>query len=150
MPTLPLVAVVFIASSGDQLRTSYSEQFKITDEFAVQFWMKPVRYTDASGNETPFWSYYPYEYIRDKLLINLVRWPMSNGRPERIAYRGMNVQADSMAVTVTFHFVATFDWCADVNETGEPFKIDFNLCTPQACVPDACDEQVTSCNPCIS
>ncbi|MEY9493748.1 hypothetical protein [Bradyrhizobium elkanii] len=147
VPTLPLVAVVFISSTGDQLRRSYSEQFKIIDEFAVQFWMKPERYTDAHGNETPFWSYYPYEYIRDKLLSNLVRWQAPNR--ENIAYRGMNVQADAMAVTLTFHFAATFDWCADVNETGVPFRIDFNLCTPKACVIEDCVEpEKDECDPC--
>jgi len=146
VPTLPLVAVVFIASKGDQLRQSYSEQFKMEDDFAVQFWMKPERYTDAHGNETPFWSYYPYEYIRDKLLSNLVRWQTPN--KERIAYRGMNVQADAMAVTLTFHFCATFQWCAEHNETGEPFRIDFRLCTPAPCVIEDCEPEPEACNPC--
>ncbi|TAI61582.1 hypothetical protein CWO89_34330 [Bradyrhizobium sp. Leo170] len=149
VPTLPLVAVVFISSTGNQLLRTYSERFEIVDAFAVQFWMKPERYTDSNGNETPFWSYYPYEYIRDKLLSNLVRWPAANGRPEHIAYRGMNVQADAMAVTLTFHFAATFTWCADVNETGEPFTIDWRLCTPKACVVDECvEEEVDECHPC--
>lgn len=145
VPTLPLVAVVFVASVGEQLRRSQSSQFKVTDSFAVQFWMKPERYTDSHGNETPFWSYYPYEYIRDKLLSNLVRWPTPNG--EHIAYLGMNVQADAMAVTLTFHFAATFDWCADDNETGEPFTIDFRLCTPEACVIEDCEPEPQECNP---
>lgn len=148
VPTLPLVAVVFVSSAGQQLARSYSEQFQITDEFAVQFWMKPVRYTDASGAETPFWSYYPYEIIRNKLLSNMVRWQSPNG--EKIAYRGMNVQADAMAVTLTFHFAATFEWCAEFNETGEPFVVDFRLCEPAPCVIDTCPEPEPDdkCDPC--
>ena len=104
--------------------------FEIVDTFIVDFWLEPARYKKANGTETPFWSYYDYEAIRDKLLANLARWETPGG--ERIAFRGLMIEAEPFAVTLTFTFMATFRWCPPVTEFGEPFSIGFNLCTPSS------------------
>lgn len=133
VPTLPLVMVAFVSSTSEAPARSSSDQFQIVDTFVVDFWLEPARYKRADGSETPFWSYYDYEAIRDKLLSNLTRWESPGG--ERIAYRGLAIDADHIAVTLTFTFVATFRWCATIEDVGERFDVTVNLCTPVGCVP---------------
>ncbi len=133
-PTLPLVMCGFVKSMGKSPSNSYNGIVNVEDTFVVEFWLKPVRYKNDKG-ETPFWSYYPYEQIRDTLLTNITRWPTPNG--ERIAYRAMHLTADPFAVTLTFGFIASFQWCASNPPQGDPFKISFNLKpAPGICWPD--------------
>jgi len=138
VPTLPLVMVAFIRSlAAPPSRSSY-DQFEIADEFVVEFWLEPSRYKRANGTETPFWSYYPYEAIRDTLLENTIRWETPGG--ERIAYRGMAIEADSLSVTLTFSFTATFRWCAPPKDFGDPFKVYQNICIDTTvCIPEEVD-----------
>lgn len=136
VPTLPLALVAFVRSTAEPPRTSYAESFEITDAFIIEFWLEPARYRKANGTETPYWQYYPYQEMRDRLLNALVRWPTPNG--ERITYRGLNIEAEPLAVTLTFAFIATFRWCAEINDPGcriEKGDIVRNICAPASCLP---------------
>jgi len=145
VPTLPLAMVAFIRSNANPNTHSNIGMFEIADTFVVDFWLEPARYKKSNGTETPFWSYYDYEKIRDTLLSNLTTWDSPGG--ERIAYRGMTIEAEPLAVTLTFTFIATFRWCSSIPKNqGERFTIGFGLCTPAACIPDDCIEE--PCNPC--
>lgn len=147
VPTLPLVMVAFARSTADPPARSHHEEFEITDEFVVEFWLEPARYKKANGSETPFWSYYDYEKIRDQLLNNVIRWETPGG--ERIAYRSMSMEADQLAVTLTFVFRAVHRWCAPLGPHGEPIKqIRSNLCTPESCCPDVICPDPNPCDPC--
>ena len=143
VPTLPLVMVAFVRSTGPQPTTGNNLNFEITDAFIIEFWLEPARYKKANGSETPFWSYYPYQEIRDKLLTNLSYWQTPNG--ERIAYRGLNIEAESVAVTLTFAFVAVHNWCPSKRSLGMPFSIGFNLCAPAGCCPDEICKEPDPC-----
>jgi hypothetical protein len=142
VPTLPLAMAAFIRSTANP-SPSNPEMFEVVDTFIVDFWLEPARYKKANGTETPFWSYYDYEAIRNKLLANMARWETPGG--ERLAYRGLVIEAEPLAVTLTFTFMATFRWCAPKTEFGEPFTINFNLCTPEACIPPHCPEPADPC-----
>jgi hypothetical protein len=148
--TRPLALVGFRRSAGEQLTRSSSEEFTITDTFVIDFWMKPTLIkSKATGAETPYWNYYPYEFIRNRLITGFINFIGPNG--ERVAYRGMHVSSDPQAARVTFEFIATFKWCPldqividDVID-----EIGFNLCTPPACVPDPCEAKEDElCRPC--
>ncbi|KRR21357.1 hypothetical protein CQ14_06825 [Bradyrhizobium lablabi] len=146
IPTLPLVLVAFTQSLGHQLMRSSSSEFEITDTFVVEFWMPPQR-VQHKNKDTPYWNYYPYEYIRDTLIAGFVNWEGPRG--ERVAYRGLHVEADPLAARLTFTFVATFQWCVDSLDMGTPFDVGFRLCTPASCIPDCTEEQeVDECQPC--
>ena len=145
VPTLPLVMVAFLRSRGDQPAKSHNDNYEIEDQFVVEFWLQPARYRKANGTDTPFWSYYDYETIRDNLLTNLAYWEAPNG--ERIAYRGMMVDAESLAVTLTFTFIATFRWCPSKVPQGSRFAVGFNLCVEPGCCPESCYEP-DPCDPC--
>ena len=137
VPTLPLAMVAFIRGTANP-PISNPDMFEITDAFLVEFWLEPARYKRANGTETPFWSYYDYESVRDKLLTCIAGWETPGG--ERIAYRELVIDAEELAVTLTFRFTATFRWCPLKVDHGEPFKIDFNLCTAsECCVPEEAD-----------
>lgn len=137
IPTLPLAMVGFARSTSNAPLRSHVEEISIEDLFVVEFWLKTERYKNAKG-ETPFWSYYPYEWIRDTLLTNFARqqglWPGG----ERVAYRSLLVGADPFAVTLTFGFASIRQWCPDRKDPGQPFTIGFGLCTPAGkCLPEA-------------
>jgi hypothetical protein len=146
VPTLPLAMAAFIRSTADPPRVSNTDIFEITDTFIVDFWLEPARYKKTNGTETPFWSYYDYEAIRDTLIANILRWETPGG--ERIVYRGLTIEAEPVAVTLTFTFMATFRWCAPRLEHGEEFVVGFRLCTPPACIPDPCEEERADADPC--
>jgi len=150
IPTLPLILVAFQRSESQQLRRSYSEEFELTDTFIVELWMEPNRIKRPDNSETPFWSYYPYEEIRDVMLTNMTRWIGPGG--QRASFRNLTIEADSFAVVMSFTFTTTFQWCAHYNDNGEPItKIGFRLCTPAACLPAPCFEQEMDdkCRPCV-
>ena len=140
VPTLPLVMVALTRSVGDASTKTVSETFQMQDAFIVEFWLEPERYKRDNGTETPFWSYYDYEYVRDRLLKNMVRWVPPNN--EIISYRSLNVEADALAVTLTFGFIATFTWCFKDKEKdqGDPFKLGICLKADKSCcIPEEID-----------
>jgi hypothetical protein len=135
MPKLPLVMCAFAKSMGQSPRSSTIGIINMEDTIIVEFWMQPKRYKNALG-ETPFWSYYPYEVIRDRLISNVIDWRPPNG--ERLSYRSMVEVADPYAVVLTFNFSAVYQWCA--NSTRAPDQIitaapSFGLCIPQGLCP---------------
>jgi hypothetical protein len=152
VPTLPLAMTAFIRSTANPPPTSKSTIYEIVDTFIVDFWLEPARYKKTNGTETPFWSYYDYEAIRDTLLTHLSRWDAPGG--ERIAFRGMTIEAEPLAVTLTFTFMATYRWCApkqDVFPEGFIKGVRFHLCTPlsECCDPECFDDKDKDpCDPC--
>ena len=148
VPTLPLVMVAFIRSTAESNNHSNLDDFEITDTFIVDFWLEPARYKKSNGTETPFWSYYDYEQIRDTLLAKMGRWVAPGC--EFISYRGMTVEAEPLAVTLTFTFMAYFRWKAPrvFDEDVEVIKgIHFNMCAPvsECCDPECFDEKEDPC-----
>jgi hypothetical protein len=144
VPTLPLVMVAFTNSMAEPPSRTQATVFDMVDTFIVEFWLQPERYKKANGAETPFWSFYPYEDIRDTLLANIAHWESPNG--ERISFRRLQLGADPFAVTLTFTFVAMFRWCAPIPSHGEPFTLNYSLCTPSPYDP-GCDPCEPICEP---
>jgi hypothetical protein len=148
VPKLPLVMTAFVRSEANPTTKSRAEMYDVTEALVVEFWLEPARYKKANGSETPFWSYYDYEAIMETLLARIARWSAPGGKI--MSFRGLTIEADALAVTLTFAFTATFRWCAPVTEFGDPFTIGQRLCTPVGCCPDACleDEEDDKCSPC--
>lgn len=143
IPTLPLAMTALLHGEANPSTRQPSETFQLTDLICIEFWLEPVRYKNHNGAETPFWSYYPYEVIRDVLLNALSRWTGPGG--EILAYRRMTISVDPFAVTLTFHFTASATWCAQSNARGEKFEIGFLLKPPPSCcIEDLCPP----CDPC--
>lgn len=148
VPTLPLAVTAFVRSVGDQSAVTRQSQFEIVDHFVVEFWLSAEKYQRANGSEAPFWSYYNYEAIRDKLLTHMANWEAP--RHARIAYRALDTEADHLAVTLTFGFIATINWKACVVAPPDTIidHVGFNICVPafDCCVPECFDPM--PCDPC--
>jgi hypothetical protein len=149
IPTLPLAVTAFARGTGDQSEKSRQSQFDVTDYFIVEFWLPSEKYKRANGSDAPFWSYYNYEAIRDKLLSHLSTWEAP--RCARIAYRTLNIEADPLAVTLTFGFVACINWKACIIRPPDMIidSIPFNICAPafECCVPECFDPCEPVCDP---
>lgn len=129
VPTLPLVMVAFARSESNQPARSSTNEFTVVDFIVVEFWLEPEQYRRMDGSATPFWSYYPYEEIRDRLLSHTAYW---HGPQDKhiLAYRALGINADQFAVTLTFTFEVRMQWCPTVLEQGVLFTPIFRLCTP--------------------
>ena len=152
IPTLPLILTAFVKTDSEQLRRSHSEEFTMNDTFTVELWMEPNRIKRPDNSETPFWSYYPYEEIRNIMLNNMAFWIGPPPFCQRASFRSLTIEADTFAVVMAFIFTTTFQWSAKRNVYGEPIRrIGFNLCTPAACIPDSLcpgQEEDDKCDPC--
>jgi len=141
IPTLPLCVVAFARSVGEQSSKSRQSQFEVTDHIVIEFWLPPEMYKRANGSDAPFWSYYNYEAIRDKLLTHLITWTAP--RNARIAYRALTTEADHLAVTLTFSFLAVINWATCREEPPDMLisPIRINICAPatECCVPECVD-----------
>lgn len=141
VPTLPLVLVAFARSESTQPARNHPSEFTVADFVVVDFWLEPDRIRRTDGSATPYWNYYDYEWIRDRLLTGLADWHGPGPRQERLAYRSLGIAADPFAVTLTFTFEVRFQWCPTTARQGDPFTAGFRLCTPSSCLPDSFYDQ---------
>jgi len=153
LPTLPFAVVMLVRSEANPPVSGRGmDRFEMTDIFTIGFYMKPERQLKQVGvqdSETPFWTYYPYEHIRDGLFGKLRRWQGPNG--ERVVFRGLTTEADPYAVTLTFTLAAIRHWCERETEFGDPITEApiFGLCVPPSCVPDEPCPDPNPCEPCL-
>lgn len=137
VPTLPLCMIAFVRSVSDQPVNVQRSTITMSDTFVVEFWMKPERYKRANGTESPFWSYYDYEAIRNTLLSNMVEWV--GPHRERCVFRSLTIEADPLAVVLTFQFLATYQWCADLLLDDMSTIITEDTIESKICLPKALD-----------
>lgn len=147
MPTLPLVMVAFArevpaTAPADLTRAQNS----MVDSFVVEFWMTPSIYTNNQGAVTPFWGYYDYEAIRDRLLSNLRGYVGPAG--ERIKYVSLTQESDALAVVLTFTFVAMYEWCSDDAQRADCQDGDGQAISDRTFKARICEPKVVSCPPC--
>ena len=150
IPTLPLAVTAFVRAVGEQSQVTRQSQYEIVDHFIVEFWLPSEKYQRANGSDAPFWSYYNYEAIRDKLLTNMAAWQPP--RNARIAFRALDTEADHLAVTMTFGFVAAINWrvCSIPGPDMIINGIPVNICVPESncCIPEDCFDPPTCEDPC--
>lgn len=128
-PELPCAMLALNREEAEHSARGYSE-VKISDDFIIEMWLPLKKYMDAkSGAESPFWAYYPYEALRNRLLTRML--DESRERPSwGIRYISMDVASDAGAVILTFRFSRNYTWCPDENELskGDPLEITFSAC----------------------
>jgi hypothetical protein len=110
IPTLPLVMVALQKETAKHNVQSRS-RMEVTEDILVQFWVRPERLPLGNGAQSPFWAHYDYDQLRDALITRV--WDWKSPRGERLAYKSMDLESDHFAVTITFQFEHTFDWCPD-------------------------------------
>lgn len=147
VPTLPIAVVALVAETGEQTRNG-GGKINLTSDILVQFIFEPIKYNREDGSELPFFAFYDYEPIRDKLLEQTAKWrgPGNFG----LSYTGLTVESTPFAVYIAFSFTAVKDWCqaAPVDECGNPVKeghdllILYNVCPASSKIP-CCDCEPT-------
>ena len=144
-----------LREDADHSWVSASGKTEIMDDFVVEFLLKPVRYTRTDGSETPFWSFYDYEALRDRLLSRVVRW--AGPKKQRLQYISLAVESDQFAVSVAFRFRSHYRWCAEedpleeqdlIGGDGQPTKIEGNLCVPKSTYCGPAFDPPKDCEPC--
>lgn len=113
VPSLPLAFVALVSEEGNQTKNG-GGNIELTPDIIVQFMFTPVKHTRANGETLPFFAFYNYEPLRNKLLHMMQGWRTpSNGA---ISYRSLDVEANEYAVHVTFRFRVTERWCRPEDE----------------------------------
>ncbi len=152
MPTLPLVMVALVRETSAHVWNGPGSKMTITDDFMIEFMMKAERYKRSDNSESPFWAYFNYEAIRDKLWTKLAGWRGPSG--EAIEYVSMDVDADQYSVNISFRCKAHFNWCPDAeDEKGDGVLIKtgdiaMNLCEPKQLYCGPAFDLPTDCDPC--
>jgi hypothetical protein len=136
MPTLPLAMVALAKETSTHSARSNKDPL-IAEDILVQLWMKAERYKRADNTESPFWAHYDYDRLRDVLLKNALVWKSPRG--SRLSYKGMDIESDHLAVTLTFKFEHEFIWCADeiADDVCDVGKMTFSI-IPHDGVSDEC------------
>lgn len=110
MPTLPICIVALIGELGVAPKHG-GGRVELIQDVIIQFMYKPVKYNRADGAETPFYAFYDYEPLRNRLLTFLYKYrtPRNGG----FSYQSMDVSSDEFAVHITFRYKTSEDWCPD-------------------------------------
>ena len=142
IPTLPLVMVSLFRELG--YHTVATRRLEPEEQVVVEFWFKPLRYVDPNnGAETPFWAFYDYDTVRDRLVAELKHWHTPRG--ERLEYFSLDIDSDQFATVLTFQLRHKFVFCDPVyplSMTDEGFIIKDS--TIEVCWKMPADD----CDPC--
>jgi hypothetical protein len=146
--TLPVCMLQFVHEDTEWPQRSNARA--LMHEFAqIKFILKSARALRKDGSESPFWSFYDYDRIRNSFYAVLHRYRSPHN--ERVVPVRMDMGADQLAVEITFTVKHTYYWCAPPASDGgdqplmniggiqfdavlEPHIIDPSCC---ACVPAA-------------
>lgn len=109
VPTLPLAVVALVTENNSTPSSNGATRITIEDDILVQFIFKPVKYNREGGAETPFFAFYDYEAIRDKLLAGLKNW--RTPRQGSIGFRSLDVESDEFAVYIAIRLRTSENWC---------------------------------------
>lgn len=121
LPDLPLIMCALVRDLAEGTAKS-NQPYELTETVVVEYQVKAERYKKADGSESPFWAYYDYEPVRDRLIAFSREW--RSPRNGILTYRGMDIESDRRAVVMTFSFEHKFLWCAR----------EANVETPPACI----------------
>lgn len=161
MPTLPVAFIALARETADHAWKGANGKMAITSEFVIEFLFKTEKYKLSDGSESPFWAFYDYGAIRDKLWTEFVAWRGPGG--EAIEYVSMDIDADPFSVNVAFVCRAHFNWCPDekpapkcapdIRQDGDPIlpgTIAQSICAPKQLYCGPAFDPPPDCDPCSS
>lgn len=151
-PTLPICLVALDTETVE--KGTAQQRPTIIENIVVEFWFEPNRYKRDDGTETPFFTFYNYSKLRNRLLTPLLVWMAPDG--SRFKYRGLIVQVTEYAAIVTLKFEHSFVFCADAEDApdcqtvgeyvdGQPFTITVTQVVPSNCCEEECEPESADC-----
>lgn len=146
VPTLPIAVCALAQEDGNQPANG-GGRIAIEDNIIVQMIFDPVKYQNSENVDTPFWAFYDYETIRDRLLSLTRDWQAPrNGA--RLSFQSMAPSADEFGVYLTFRFTMRDNVCLDEIEPAmtigdNTFVVNtfrpVDDCIPEDGTDDPCD-----------
>jgi hypothetical protein len=135
VPTLPLAITALVGEEGTQSENG-GGKIELTSDILVQFLFDPLKYKRQDGADTPFFAFYDYEALRDRLLEMAVDWTSPRGG--RLAYRSLDVESDEFGVSIAFRLRIKEQWCRPKADVPSPVVIISSMCAPATCEPQEC------------
>lgn len=144
MPTLPIAIVALIRELGNQ-SSKGGGRITLEDDVLIQFAFKPVKYKSQSGNDSPFYAYYDYETIRDRVLAVTHYW--RSPRNVGLQYRGLDVESDEFATWIALRFSTSEVWCPPPQDAPPAANVVARLIAPKSVCYEPCPEEPDPCYP---
>lgn len=141
LPTLPLAMVALIREEGNHRAKAGRVDPETT--FVCEFWFPPTRYPRADGSESPFYSFYDYEAIRDRVVDLLTAFTPDRGG--FVEYVKLEVDCSEFASVLTFTLKHSFVWCALESDPGSPVALGFSIVPAPEAVCCAKVEETVKC-----
>lgn len=141
LPTLPLAVVALIRETSKHAYQS-NGRIEMIEEFIIEMNFDPNKYQLEDGSESPFWSYYNYDYWRDKLLYHIVTERWETPRNGLIEYVEMTQETDPFSVSLVFKFKHHYRYCPPEEEPEcgaieTPLRLTSKI---SAFMPSQCEE----------
>jgi hypothetical protein len=142
IPTLPLAIVALLSEKGNATKNGING-LVTTSEVLIQFVYTSHKYKDATGtSDTPFYAFYDYESVRDRLLTGLQNW--RSPRKSVARFDALDVESDEYAVYISIKIMIETKWCDQssdtdpcIHDTQPVTNITFGLCAPKS---DCCND----------
>lgn len=144
MPTLPIAVVALLRGLGIQNKSG-GGSIHLEDEILLQMIFTSVKYANRAGDESPFFAYYDYEEIRDRVLTVTQSW--RSPRNIGLQYRGMDLESDELGTWITFRFGTSQKWCAPDQDVPSPAIVSFRLQPPKSVCFEPCPAEPDPCRP---
>lgn len=117
LPRLPFGLVALVGETSTQGLNS-GGHIPIEDDILVQLLFDSKRYLTADRANSPFFAYYDYETVRDRMLAVTKGW--RSPRNAGLAFRTMAVESDEYAVSISFRFASALQWCLPEHLAEQP------------------------------
>lgn len=144
MPNLPICLLVL----EDERRRAGSPKghFAFSENIIVDFWFPPNRYKKEDGSETPFWSFYNYPSVRDRLLNILFDFVPPCG--DKLSYDRLTIEVSQYAVFLTFRLSHDVVFMPSEVEPDGVAEVVVEICAPPSLYCPADVTQVEDEDPC--
>lgn len=142
IPTLPIAVVALVGETGDGSKVP-----NLTDDILVHFVFEPVKYKKEDGKDSPFFAFYDYETLRDRMLSLARNWTSPRGSILR--YRSLDVESDEFAVYIAMRFGMETRWCEPEELAAKPVPFVITTSVLGAagkCPPRECPEPEDPCD----
>lgn len=148
-PSLPIAVTALINEQNTNANaTGGATSVDVISDVLLQFIFEPTKYKDGQNQDTPFFAFYDYEAIRNRLL-EFLRGYRGPGN-ESASYRTLDVESDEFAVYLAFRLNFRGKLCYGAT-ASVPAVIDVKMrqpagvCEPCTELPSGCD--LTPCDP---
>lgn len=128
MPLLPFSVVIPLGVSAEDYPKKNNGRVNLSDEFQIEFWLKPMRVKNARQMETPFWAFYDYKTsFLEPLIVHFVKLSQENGA--KFEFLGAMPAITDEAAIISVRFRQYYTLCDDLfaEETTPIGKIQASI-----------------------